>query len=153
MAGETQIHDQTNLLPRAKLLIVFGALAAALCITYIDQSSIGIVLPTVGKDLDCASTIIWAGTSAMIANACFQVLYGRLSDIFGRKVIMIISLGLLALGDLLCGFAKTGPQFYGFRAIAGLANGGIMAICMMIVSDIVTLEERGKCVKPRTFHI
>lgn len=144
MVVRHQIHDQTNLLPRAKLLVVFGALASALCITYIDQSAIGIVLPTVGKDLKCASTIIWAGTSAMIANAAFQVLYGRLSDIFGRKVIMIMSLGLLALGDLLCGFARTGTQFYAFRAISGLANGGIMAICMMIVSDIVTLEERGK---------
>jgi MFS family permease len=109
-----------------------------------DQSAVGIVLPTIGKELGCASTIIWAGTSAMISNAAFQVLYGRLSDIFGRKIIMLVSLGLLALGDLLCGFAKTGTQLYVFRAISGLANGGIMAICMMIVSDIVTLEERGK---------
>jgi MFS family permease len=144
MAREAQIHDQTNLLPRAKLLIVFGALASALCITYIDQSAIGIVLPTVGKELNCASTIIWAGTSAMIANATFQVLYGRISDIFGRKIVMIMSLGLLALGDLLSGFAKTGPQLYAFRAISGMANGGIMAVAMMIVSDVVSLEERGK---------
>ena len=56
---------------------------------------------------------------------------------------MLSALGSLALADLLCGFAKSGPQLYGFRAMAGLANGGIMAIGMMIVSDIVTLEERG----------
>jgi len=144
MVSPAQVHDQTNLLPKAKLLIVFGALAAALCITYIDQSAIGVLLPTVGKELDCGSTIIWSGTSAMIANAAFQVLYGRMSDIFGRKIVMITSLCLLAIGDLLCGFAKTGAQLYAFRAISGLANGGIMAIAMMIVSDIVTLEERGK---------
>jgi len=113
-------------------------------ITYIDQSSIGIMLPTIGRELNCASTIVWADTSSMIANTAFQVLCGRLSDIFGRKRIMLSALGSLALADLLCGFAKPGPQLYGFRAIAGLANGGIMAICMMIVSDIVTLEERGK---------
>jgi MFS family permease len=110
----------------------------------VDQSAIGIALPTIGHDLDSSSTIVWAGTSSMIANTTFQVLYGRLSDIFGRKYIMITALGLLALADLLCGFAKSGPQLYGFRGLAGVANGGIMAICMMIVSDIVTLEERGK---------
>jgi MFS family permease len=102
------------------------------------------MLLTIGRELNCASTIVWAGTSSMIANTAFQVLCGRLSDIFGRKRIMLSALGSLALADLLCGFAKPGPQLYGFRAIAGLANGGIMAICMMIVSDIVTLEERGK---------
>ena len=139
-----QIHDQTNILPRARLLIVFAALASTMLITYIDQSSIGIMLPTIGRELNCASTIVWAGTSSMIANTAFQVLYGRLSDIFGRKHIMLSALGSLALADLLCGFAKSGPQLYGFRAMAGLANGGVMAICMMIVSDIVTLEERGK---------
>jgi MFS family permease len=74
----------------------------------------------------------------------FQVLYGRLSDIVGRKVVFLSSVGLLALGDLLCSFAKTGPQLYVFRGISGVGNGGITALAMMIVSDIVTLENRGK---------
>ncbi|KAH8653218.1 major facilitator superfamily domain-containing protein [Tricladium varicosporioides] len=138
------IHDQTDLLPHRLLLIVFAALASSLLISYIDQSAIGIALPTIGKDLNSSSTIVWAGTSSMIANASFQVLYGRLSDIFGRKIIILSAISLLVLGDLLCGFAKTGAQLYAFRGICGVANGGIMAICMMIVSDIVTLEDRGK---------
>jgi MFS family permease len=141
---KAKIHDQTNILPRTRLLIVFAALASTTLITYIDQSSIGIALPTIGRDLDCSTTIVWAGTSSMIANNAFQVLYGRLSNIFGRKLIMLSALSLLALADLLCGFVNLGPALYGFRATAGLANGGIMATCMMIVCDIVTLEERGK---------
>ncbi|ORY18325.1 major facilitator superfamily domain-containing protein [Clohesyomyces aquaticus] len=140
----TGIHDQTNLLPKRELLIVFGALSFGLLVTFIDQNSIAIALPTIGRKLGCASTVEWAGTSSMIANAAFQVLYGRFSDIFGRKVIIVGSLVLLAIGDLLCGFAQTGPQLYAFRGIAGMANGGIMALSMMIVSDVVTLEERGK---------
>ncbi|CAK7239595.1 MAG: hypothetical protein STHCBS139747_001026 [Sporothrix thermara] len=138
------IHDQTNLLPKQRLLVVFPALACALLITYIDQQSIGVMLPTIGRDLDCASTIVWAGTSSLIANTAFQVLYGRLSDIWGRKYLLLGCLGLLALGDLLCGFAKTGTQLYAFRGVSGVANGGIMALVMMIVSDITTLEQRGK---------
>lgn len=145
MAGSELFRVETNILPRAKLVIVFCGLAFALLISYIDQNSIGIALPTIGQDLNCANTIAWAGTSSLIANAVFQVLYGRHSDIYGRKVIFL-SLGFLALGDLLCGFAQTGPQLYAFRAIAGVGTGGIGTLTMMIVSDIVTLENRGKSV-------
>ncbi|KAK7741839.1 hypothetical protein SLS53_004904 [Cytospora paraplurivora] len=141
---EPTIHDQTNILPTGRLLIVFSALASALLITFIDQQSIGVVLPTIGLDLDSSATITWAGTSSLIANTAFQVLYGRLSDIFGRKVIIISCLCLLGLGDLLCSFARTGPQFFAFRGISGVATGGIMALTMMVVSDVTTLESRGK---------
>ncbi|KAF2703629.1 MFS general substrate transporter [Pleomassaria siparia CBS 279.74] len=140
----TALHDQTNLLPKRQLITVFAALAFGLLVTFIDQNSIGVALPTIGRELDSASTIEWAGTSSLIANTAFQVLYGRLSDVFGRKVIVITMLAILALGDLLCGFAKTGPQLYAFRGISGMANGGILALSMIIVSDIVTLKERGK---------
>ena len=144
--SEHVIHDQTNILEGGRLIVVFAALASALLTTYIDQQSIGVVLPTIGRELNSSSTIVWAGTSSLIANTAFQVLYGRLSDIVGRKVILITCLGLLALGDLLCAFAQTGPQLYAFRGISGLANGGIMALAMMIVSDVTTLEQRGKSV-------
>lgn len=141
---EPTLHDQTNILPTGRLIVVFGALASALLITFIDQQSIGVVLPTIGRDLNSSSTITWAGTSSLIANTAFQVLYGRLSDIFGRKVILVSSLCLLGLGDLLCSFAKTGPQFFAFRAISGVASGGTMALAMMVVSDVTTLKQRGK---------
>ena len=145
-----EIHDQTNLLPRRQLITVFAALAFGLLVTFIDQNSIGVALPTIGRELDCASTIEWVGTSSLIANTAFQVLYGRMSDVFGRKVIMLVMLGLLAIGDLLSGFAKTGPQLYAFRGISGMANGGIAALPMIIVSDIITLKRRGKSVLPCT---
>ncbi|CZR52044.1 related to tetracycline efflux protein (otrb) [Phialocephala subalpina] len=142
--GNELVHVETNILPKAKLIVVFCGLAFALLISFIDQNSIGIALPTIGQDLNAATTIAWAGTSSLIANTVFQVLYGRLSDIFGRKVVILTAVGLLALGDLLCSFAKTGPQLYAFRGISGVGNGGIAALAMIVVSDVVTLENRGK---------
>jgi len=56
------------------------------------------------------------------------------------------AVGLLVIGDLACGFAQTGPQLYAFRAIAGIGNGGIACLTMIIVSDVVSLEDRGKLV-------
>lgn len=126
---------ESNILPGPQLIVVFISMASALLVSFIDQNAIGIALPTIGKDLNCASTISWAGTSSLIANTVFQVLYGRLSDIVGRKKVFISAVGLLALGDLLSGFARSGPQLYVFRGIAGVGSGGITALAMMIVSD------------------
>ncbi|CAG8978072.1 hypothetical protein HYALB_00000744 [Hymenoscyphus albidus] len=144
MSEPDPVRIETNILPKPKLIIVFCGLAFSLLISFVDQNSIGIALPKIGEELNAATTIAWAGTSSLIANTVFQVLYGRLSDIFGRKIVFLCAVGLLALGDLLCGFARSGPQLYVFRAISGVGNGGITALTMMIVSDVVTLEDRGK---------
>lgn len=67
-----------------------------------------------------------------------------MSDIFGRKTCLLICLGLLGLGNLLCGFAQTSIQLFIFRALSGIGAGGINSLVMVIVSDITTLKERGK---------
>ncbi|KAF2762778.1 MFS general substrate transporter [Pseudovirgaria hyperparasitica] len=141
---EATLHDQTDLLPRKQLLIVFSVLAVSLLICFIDQNGIGVILPTIARDLNAENTISWAGTSALIANTVFQVLYGRFSDLFGRRIVFVSALVLLAISDLLCGLSQSATMLYIFRGLAGVANGGITSLAMMIVSDIVTLEERGK---------
>ena len=142
--AEAALHDQTQLLPRSQLLFVFGIMSLALLVCFIDQNGITVLLPSIARDLHAQSSITWAGTSALIANTVFQVLYGRLSDLFGRKNIMISALVLLSLSDLGCGLSVNPTMLYIFRGLAGIANGGIASLSMMIVSDIVTLQERGK---------
>lgn len=83
IAAEDTVLEQTNLLPRKKLLIIFPALAISHIVCFIDQTGIGVALSTIGRDLHAEDTISWAGTSALIANTIFQVLYGRMSDLFG----------------------------------------------------------------------
>ena len=78
----------------------------------------------------------------MIANTVFQVLYGRLSDIFGQRRVYLSAVLLLAVADILCATAKTSWALYLLRSLAGIATGGINSLTMMIVSDIVTLNER-----------
>ncbi|PIA93574.1 putative MFS-type transporter [Cercospora beticola] len=143
-AAEAQLHDQTNLLPKRQLMFVFSIMSLALIVCVIDQNGIGVLLPSIAEDLNACDSISWAGTSALIANTVFQVLYGRLSDLFGRKNVMLSALALLALTDLVCGLAVNSTMLYIFRGLAGVANGGIASLSMMIVSDVVTLKERGK---------
>ncbi|KAF0320325.1 major facilitator superfamily transporter, partial [Colletotrichum asianum] len=142
--AEKALHDQTNILPLRQLMVVFATLAITLLIAFIDQNGISITLPTIAADLNAEDTISWAGTSSLIANTTFQMLYGRFSDIFGRKAVFLSAIGLLALADLLCGLSRNAAMFYIFRGIAGIGGGGITNLAMIIVSDVVTLEQRGK---------
>lgn len=143
-AAEKALHDQTNILPFGQLMVVFTGLATSLVITFVDQNGISVTLPTIARDLGAQDTISWAGTSSLIANTMFTVLYGRLSDIFGRKVVYLSALVLLCIADLLCGLSQNPAMFYVFRGLAGVAGGGVTSLTMIIVSDVVTLEQRGK---------
>jgi len=143
LAAEKALHDQTNILPRKHLIVALGTLSLTLGITMIDQNGISVALPTIVRDLNAQNTISWAGTSSLIANTTFQMLYGRLSDIFGRKSVFLGAVALLAIADLLCGLSRNATMFYIFRAIAGIGGGGITNLAMIIVSDVVTLEQRG----------
>ncbi|KAL3460969.1 major facilitator superfamily domain-containing protein [Aspergillus heterothallicus] len=144
VAAEKALHDQTNILPRGRLLVVFAGLAISLFISFVDQNGISVTLPTIAEDLNGKNTISWAGTSSLIANTMFSVLYGRLSDIFGRKIVYLSALALLCIADLLCGLSQNAAMFYVFRGLAGVAGGGISSLAMIIVSDVVTLQQRGK---------
>ncbi|KAH8881900.1 MFS general substrate transporter [Thozetella sp. PMI_491] len=141
---ENALHDQTNILPKKELIIAFAALSFATMVNYVDQNGISVTLPTIASDIDAQNTISWAGTASLIANTTFQMLYGRLSDIFGRKAVYLCAIGLLAISDLLCGLSRNATMFYIFRGCAGIGSGGISNLMTIIVSDIVTLEQRGK---------
>jgi MFS family permease len=143
-SAEQGLHEQTNILPRRQLLVVFATLSVSLLITFFDQNGISVTLPTIAADLDAAATISWAGTASLVANTAFQMLYGRLSDIFGRKTVFLAAVSLLVIADLLCGLAQNPAMLYVFRGVAGIGGGGITNLAMIVVSDIVTLEERGK---------
>lgn len=143
-AAEKGLQDQTNILPKGKLVVVFGSLALTLLISFIDQNGVGVMLPTVAADLGAEATVSWAGTSSLIANTAFQMLYGRLSDIFGRKSVYLGAVAALSLAALLCGLSQSAAMLYVFRGVAGIGGGGIGNLSMIIVSDIVTLEQRGK---------
>ncbi|CCF34255.1 hypothetical protein CH063_06289 [Colletotrichum higginsianum] len=142
--AEKALHDQTDILPLRKLLVVFATLAVTLLVSFIDQNGISVTLPTIAADLDAEATISWAGTASLVANTTFQMLYGRFSDIFGRKAVFLTAVALLSVADLLCGLSRNAAMFYVFRGVAGIGGGGISNLAMIIVSDVVTLEQRGK---------
>lgn len=133
-----------NILPTKKMIVCLATMSLGLFISFVDQTGITIALPHIAKDLNAETTINWAGTSSLLANCVCQVLVGRFADIFGRKTVLLYSFFLLAVADLACGLAKTGVQFFIFRACCGIANGGIQLLTNIIISDIVVLKKRAK---------
>ncbi|KAE9976787.1 hypothetical protein BLS_001855 [Venturia inaequalis] len=136
--------QQSNQLPHKKLMIVFPFLALAQFTAYLDQTSISAAVPVIGEALDLGPQLSWVATSYLLATTAVQLLNGRLSDIFGRKELLLVSLFILGTGNLVCGFSTSPAMLFTFRAMAGLGGGAITALVQIIASDVTTLEQRGK---------
>ncbi|KAK4689712.1 MFS transporter, DHA2 family, glioxin efflux transporter, partial [Tremellales sp. Uapishka_1] len=143
-AKAVQLQDQTNLLPVKQVILIFCGLTCALFCSLIDQTIVTTALPTLGKVFNRADISSWVGTAYLLTSTALQPIYGRLSDIFGRKFVLLGSLGIFLIGSLACCLAQSMIQLIVFRAIQGIGGGGILTLSMIIISDVVSLKERGK---------
>ncbi|KAF2756462.1 MFS general substrate transporter [Pseudovirgaria hyperparasitica] len=143
MRAERALTDQMKILPKSQLYAVTSILSIAMLATYMDQNGVSVTVPIIGTSLGAEDTISWAGTSSLVANTVFSALYGRMSDIWGRKRVFISALVVLSFADVMCGLSQNGPMLYFFRGVAGAAGGGVTNLTMMILSDVCTLEQRG----------
>ncbi|KAF8869045.1 MFS general substrate transporter [Infundibulicybe gibba] len=97
----------------------------------------------IGSELKQLQNTSWIATAYLLTMTSFQPLYGKLSDIFGRKACLIFAYSIFALGSLLCGLSRTMNELIASRAIAGIGGGGMSTIVSIVVSDVVPLRARG----------
>ncbi|KAJ8052037.1 major facilitator superfamily domain-containing protein [Yarrowia lipolytica] len=109
----------------------------------IDGTIVASTLNRVGADLNESDNVAWVATAYLLTNCAFQPLYGKLSDVFGRKTMLLFASFFFGLGNLICGYAPDFNWLIVGRAITGVGGGGLAAMSSIIVSDIVTIEERG----------
>lgn len=134
---------QLKVIPRKQLLIIFPALALVHFTSFLDQTAISTTLPAIASALHTGSSIAWVGASFLTTSTSIQLINGRLSDIFGRKVCLVTALTIMGLGNLLSGFSQTPIQLYASRAFSGFGAGAINALIQITISDITRLDERG----------
>ncbi|KIK92283.1 hypothetical protein PAXRUDRAFT_147666 [Paxillus rubicundulus Ve08.2h10] len=139
-----QLTDQTNLLPFRKIIPVFSGLALCAAVSALDSVIIATALPTVSTAFNAGSVASWIPSAYMLTSTGFQPLYGRFSDIFGRKAALCLAMGVYMIGSLLSGFSRSTIELIIFRGFAGAGGGGIQSMAQIIVSDIVSLRDRGK---------
>jgi MFS family permease len=109
-----------------------------------DQTTLAASLTIISRDLHASVDSSWIAGAYFLTSTSFQLLYGRLSDIWSRKILLIIGIVIFFFGSLAASLAQSGAQLIVFRAFTGVAGGGLMTVAQMIVSDIVPLRERGK---------
>lgn len=114
-----------------------GAFLAAL-----DSTIVTAIYPMIGSDFQKSDQAVWVATAYMLASSAFQPLYGGLSDIFGRKPVLLFSNIVFLIGSLGCSLSQTMTQLLVARVIAGIGGAGLGTLSSIIVSDLVTLKER-----------
>ncbi|KAJ4377313.1 hypothetical protein N0V83_000138 [Neocucurbitaria cava] len=123
---------------------IFLACASVDLLALMDQTTLAASLTIVSKSLAASSSSGWIAGAYFLTSTSFQLLYGRLSDIWSRKVILMVGIAIFFVGSLAASLAQTAVQLIAFRALTGVGGGGIMTVAQFIVSDIVPLRERGK---------
>ena len=120
------------------------ALMVATGIVAIDATILATAVPTIVKELGGFTLFPWLFSIYLLAQAVSVPIYSKLSDVLGRKPIILIGIGLFLLGSVLCGFAWSLPALIVFRAVQGLGAGAVQPMAITIAGDIYTLAERAK---------
>lgn len=108
----------------------------------IDSTILATAVPAIVADLGGFTQFPWLFSIYLLAQAVAVPVYGKLSDVVGRRRIMLIGIGLFGLGSVLCGVAGSMPALIAFRAVQGLGAGAVQPMSMTIVGDIYTVAER-----------
>ncbi|KAG8691018.1 hypothetical protein FRC11_007428 [Ceratobasidium sp. 423] len=128
---------------RADLIWILGGLWSAVFLGALDTTIVATLVSPIGSYFQKSHQASYLGTSYLLSVCCFTPLYGRLSDIMGRKGAMLLALSLFGTGTLLCGMANSMESLIFARAIAGMGGGGVMTVSSISVTDIIPLKQRG----------
>jgi EmrB/QacA subfamily drug resistance transporter len=126
------------------ILVVFTGLMLVLLMAALDQTIVSTALPTIVGDLGGLSHISWVVTAYLLAQTAVTPVYGKLGDLYGRKIVLQVALVVFLIGSALCGAAQSLTMLIVFRGLQGLGGGGLMVGTMAAIGDVVTPRERGR---------
>jgi EmrB/QacA subfamily drug resistance transporter len=121
------------------LALLLGIFMAAL-----DQTIVSTAMPTIVGELGGLDKFVWVYSAYLIATVVSTPIFGKLSDMFGRKLFFLLGLALFIVGSALCGTAHSMTQLIVYRAVQGIGGGALMPISFTIIFDIFPPEKRGK---------
>ncbi|MGD7054659.1 MDR family MFS transporter [Sutcliffiella horikoshii] len=129
---------------KTKKPLVLAAIMLAMFMAAIEATIVSTAMPAIAADLGGFSLYSWVFSSYLLMNAVTVLIYGKLSDLFGRKPILTFGIIVFLIGSLLCGMATSIEMLIVFRFIQGFGAGAVMPIASTIVGDMYTKEERAK---------
>ena len=129
--------------PRTKLAIL-GAILLTMFLASLDQTVVGTALPRIITELNGASLYVWVVSAYLLTSTVTVPIYGKFSDVFGRKVMLMIGVSLFLLGSWLSGASQNMTELVVFRAIQGLGAGALFPIVIATIADLYSPRERGR---------
>lgn len=124
-------------------MVVVGAILT-IFLGALDQTIVVTALPSIGRDLGALQNLSWVVTAYFLAAIAVTPLYGKLSDIYGRRPMVLVAIGLFTAGSIACALAPTMGVLIFSRAIQGLGGGALISLAQTIIADVVSPRERGR---------
>ncbi len=136
--------SESTVTPQPRVRLIFMALMLVLLLASLDQTIVSTALPTIVGDLGGLSHLSWVVTAYLLTATVSGPLYGKLGDLYGRKLVLQAAIVIFLVGSILCGLSQNMAELIGFRALQGLGAGGLMVVTLAVVGDIIPPRERGK---------
>jgi EmrB/QacA subfamily drug resistance transporter len=143
MAHGAAPHPAIELSSRARFEVL-GAILLALLLGALDQTIVGTALPRIVTDLHGNDLYVWVVSVYLLTSTISVPFYGKLSDYYGRKPLLLIGISIFLIGSVLSGLSQTMEQLILFRGIQGLGAGALFPISLAVIGDLFTPAERGK---------
>ncbi|GAC1636830.1 MAG: hypothetical protein NVS4B2_25400 [Chloroflexota bacterium] len=140
---EAVMSPQIQLTP-GKRNAVMGAVLLGLFLSALDQTVVGTALPRIVTDLHGNGLYTWVVTSYLLSSTITVPIYGKLSDVYGRKVLLLLGIVLFLIGSWLSGLSQDMTQLIVFRGLQGLGAGALFPIALAVIGDLFTPRERGR---------
>jgi EmrB/QacA subfamily drug resistance transporter len=128
---------------RQILVILCGVLAGMLLFA-LDQGIVGTALPRIVSELGGLNRLSWVVTAYLLTSTATTPLWGKVSDLYGRRLVFQVAIGIFLLGSALSGLSQNMTELIGFRALQGVGGGGLFAIALSIIGDVIPPRERGR---------
>jgi len=144
-ADAAMVRDEPpEALGQRRVLVIIGALLLGMLLAALDQTIVATALPTIAGDLHGLSHLSWVVTAYLLASTVSTPLWGKLGDMYGRKVFFQASIVIFLIGSALSGLAHSMTELIAFRAVQGLGGGGLIVGAQTIVGDVVPPRQRGR---------
>lgn len=127
-----------------QIVVILVGLMSGMFLAALDQTIVATAIRTIADDLNGLSLQAWATTAYLITSTIATPLYGKLSDLYGRRPFFIAAISIFVLGSALCGLANSMYQLAAFRAFQGIGAGGLFALALAIIGDLVPPRERAR---------
>jgi EmrB/QacA subfamily drug resistance transporter len=141
--GQTPVVEPGTFTHR-QILAILGGLMLGMFLAALDQTVVATSIRTIADDLSGFSLQAWATTAFLITSTISTPLYGKLSDLYGRKPFFLTAISIFLVGSMLCGLSQSMYELAAFRAVQGLGAGGLFSLALAIIGDIVPPRERSK---------